>query len=323
MPAYNAARYIEKAILSLQRQSHEDWQLIVADDASTDNTTEIVERFAARDSRIKLLTSNENSGSAYTPRKRAILAAETKWVMTLDADDWIDPQYIERLIERQHSANADIVWPVMYATPPGSRLVPTREYTRRDTIFKAPELILHTLPEWKISAAGGLVKKSIYTKAFQEVEKHFDIKNIFSDEAVTRALLQFADKAAFEETIYYYRMHPQSVTHAALDKKWHNYLTFGLQQIQYFKTKSGCDSELHRAAQTWLFHNRFDALQQLPGKTISQKKWKQLSKQIRHNIDLKQIAGNTSPKYRLLWQLPDSVIRMVLKLKKLRNSQSN
>lgn len=316
LPAYNAAPYIEKAIKSLQRQSYDDWRLIVVDDASNDNTADIVGAMASEDSRITLIKLEQNSGCAYIPRKTAIMAARTEWVMTLDADDWVESEYIARLVERQRDTKADIVWPVMYATPPGKRLVPQREYTRPDALYPGQQLLLATLPEWKISAAGGLIKKALYAKAFEEVEDNFDVNNIFSDEAVTRAMLLNADKVAFEETIYYYRMHQQSVTHKLPIKKWENYLTFGISQIAYLKKRCGEDSEQQRAAQIWLFHTLFDALKELPASRATKSEFREILKEIRLAVDLKEIAPYTSKKYRLLWRLPAVAVSWVMKLKK-------
>ena len=72
MPAYNAEKYISYAIESVIKQTFEDWELIIVDDASTDSTPNIIEEYAKRDSRIRVYTEKENSGSARLPRLKAI-----------------------------------------------------------------------------------------------------------------------------------------------------------------------------------------------------------------------------------------------------------
>ena len=64
MPAYNAERYIEAAIRSLEEQTVENWELIVVDDCSTDGTAQLLRRLAAEDPRIRPIFSAENRGAA-------------------------------------------------------------------------------------------------------------------------------------------------------------------------------------------------------------------------------------------------------------------
>lgn len=64
MPAYNAAHYIEQAIRSVQAQTMENWELIVVDDCSTDNTIQLVQKIAVEDDRIHLLLNDVNQGAA-------------------------------------------------------------------------------------------------------------------------------------------------------------------------------------------------------------------------------------------------------------------
>lgn len=85
MPAYNAAATIDETIRSLKEQDLDNWYLIVVDDGSSDNTKDIIEDIAKRDTRIKLITQT-NQGPAVA-RANAIAIAETEYIAILDADD--------------------------------------------------------------------------------------------------------------------------------------------------------------------------------------------------------------------------------------------
>lgn len=88
MPAYNAGKYIAQAIESIQEQTiSKGWSLLVCDDGSTDDTLEIVKKYAAKDPRVKWIRMPKNSGCVYQPRKAAIVAAKSEYVAPLDADD--------------------------------------------------------------------------------------------------------------------------------------------------------------------------------------------------------------------------------------------
>ena len=66
MPAYNAEKWIARAILSLQHQTISDWELCIVDDASTDSTIQVVENFMREDNRIKLECNETNLGCGLT-----------------------------------------------------------------------------------------------------------------------------------------------------------------------------------------------------------------------------------------------------------------
>ena len=86
MPAYNAERTIESAIRSVLRQSWTALELLVVDDASSDGTGEIVERWSARDPRVRYLPQKRNSGVSRS-RNIGVEAAEGAWIAFLDSDD--------------------------------------------------------------------------------------------------------------------------------------------------------------------------------------------------------------------------------------------
>ncbi len=84
-PSYNTAAFIEETINSVLAQSYTDWEMIIVDDCSTDNTDEIVAPYLA-DSRIRYLKNESNSGAAIS-RNYALREARGKWIAFLDSDD--------------------------------------------------------------------------------------------------------------------------------------------------------------------------------------------------------------------------------------------
>jgi succinoglycan biosynthesis protein ExoO len=94
-PAYKAARYIGQAIESVQAQTLTDWEMIIVDDASPDETAEVVKRYLD-DPRIKLIRSERNRGNGGA-RNLALEVAQGEWIAPLDADDWFAPERLEHL----------------------------------------------------------------------------------------------------------------------------------------------------------------------------------------------------------------------------------
>ena len=94
-PAYNCANTIEETILSVRSQTYGNWEIIIVDDCSKDNTVEIVKQHSLLDDRIKLICLEQNSGSA-TARNTAINHASGKYIALLDSDDLWKPEKLER-----------------------------------------------------------------------------------------------------------------------------------------------------------------------------------------------------------------------------------
>lgn len=88
-PAYNSAKYLPKTIESVRNQTYPNWELLIIDDCSADNTAEIVQRYAERDERIRLLKQNYNLGAA-AARNAGLDAARGKYIAFLDSDDFWD-----------------------------------------------------------------------------------------------------------------------------------------------------------------------------------------------------------------------------------------
>lgn len=89
MPAYNSATVLPDSIGSVQAQTHADWELLITDDCSRDETRTVAEFFAETDSRIRYFRLEHNSGAAQA-RNRSLTAARGRYIAFLDADDiWL------------------------------------------------------------------------------------------------------------------------------------------------------------------------------------------------------------------------------------------
>lgn len=85
-PTYNAAEYIAETIESVIAQTYSKWEMLIVNDCSKDNTAEIVQSYAAKDNRIKLINLKQNSGAAVA-RNTAIQNAKGRYIAFLDSDD--------------------------------------------------------------------------------------------------------------------------------------------------------------------------------------------------------------------------------------------
>ncbi|RKI30435.1 glycosyltransferase family 2 protein [bacterium 1xD8-6] len=98
MPTYNCAKFIARTFDSLQAQTYQNWELIVVDDHSQDNTKKIVEEYMKNDSRIQYHLLDVNSGAAVA-RTTAMKLAKGSYMAFLDSDDIWTPDKLERQIK--------------------------------------------------------------------------------------------------------------------------------------------------------------------------------------------------------------------------------
>ncbi len=99
MPCYNAGLYIEQAIKSVLFQTFQNWELLVIDDCSTDNSVEIIKKYEQQDRRIKYFNTEVTSGSPALPRNIGLDNAKGKYIAFLDSDDvWLPEKLQEQLL---------------------------------------------------------------------------------------------------------------------------------------------------------------------------------------------------------------------------------
>lgn len=106
IPCYNQAPYLPKAIESLLSQTWEDWECIIVDDGSTDNSADIVKKCCAEDKRF-FLYQKENGGSA-TARNMGLEKAQGEYIQFLDADDSMDSRKLECQIALMDEKQSDM-----------------------------------------------------------------------------------------------------------------------------------------------------------------------------------------------------------------------
>lgn len=107
VPAYNVEKYIETCLSSIRNQSFSNFEVIIIDDGSTDNSGTIAENYSKKDSRF-IVIHKKNEGLAVA-RKEGIQHSSGKYIYYLDSDDYIHPQTLEILFSFAEKENADVV----------------------------------------------------------------------------------------------------------------------------------------------------------------------------------------------------------------------
>ena len=152
LPFYNAEKYLALAIESVLQQTYTDWELLLLDDGSTDNSLSIAQSYAQKDSRIRVLSDSKNRKSGYRHNQAAQLT-KTKYLAKMDADDIMHPNRIARQVEilETHS-EIDVLGTNAYIINDDNKVIGTRypidseERLERVKDFMQPTIMAKT--EW-------------------------------------------------------------------------------------------------------------------------------------------------------------------------------
>ena len=108
IPIYNVAEYLPKCLDSVVNQTYKNLEIICVNDCSPDNCDKILQDYAAKDERIKII-NRETNGGLSAARNSGMEVATGEYIYFIDSDDWIDNDYIEQMVQAATNNNAEVV----------------------------------------------------------------------------------------------------------------------------------------------------------------------------------------------------------------------
>lgn len=210
MPVYNAEKFLNEAIESVLNQTYTDFELLLINDKSTDNSKEICREYSEKDSRIVLLENNSENHGPGPARNIGLDYATGEYIYFMDADDWIDINLLLYAVNRMRETNADIVqFGVMYEQ---NDEINSEQYCWRGKNFLTKDEIKKDFFNfWKEN------RNSLWIHLFRrDVVKTIKFENIISGEDISYTLDAFskAERIAYiENVLYHYRYVEGSTSH--------------------------------------------------------------------------------------------------------------
>ncbi len=217
MANFNGGAYLADAIGSVQVQTLRDLEIIVSDDASIDNSVDIVTQLQATDPRIRLLRSDHNGGPA-AARNRAIQVADGTWIAVVDSDDLIYPNRLKTLIEAAERDRADIVADDLLKVDL-NKIEPTRRLLSgrwMDAPFWVDIVEYIRLNQMYGPGPGlGYLKPLFRASIFRKTATRYDesLKNSEDYDLVLRLLHSGKRMRVYPVPLYVYRKHSNSLSH--------------------------------------------------------------------------------------------------------------
>lgn len=254
VPVYNMEKYLRTCFDSIIAQTYKDFILLVVDDGSTDGSGEICDEYAAKDSRIKVIhTENQGQGEA---RNTALKNIETDYVAMVDADDCVNIHFLERLMEIMQRTDADIVGPGYKIYLDDSEIDYKESIAYDDShfeIFSRDQAVEMLCLEYQKAPA---TPQRLYKiKALKGIS--YPTIGVNIDEWAVHNIFMNVDSIVVDhEPLYYYRNSPEGMTRNFSEKKISGVLAvidriYTLNKNGYTQYDEALYSRLHTLAQNF------------------------------------------------------------------------
>lgn len=219
VPNYMHADYLDQRLQSIANQSFEDFEVILLDDASTDDSAKILTSWAAKDARFRFIPNDSNSGSTFSQWNLGVSHAKGEYLWIAESDDWADPTLLEKLVplmDKHHgvaiafgqSMLVNAQGDLMHSFDVNYRYIFkhdrwTRPYLNdgRDEIRNY--MMLHNIVP---NASGALLRKSMYD-AIGGADPSWKLNG---DWMFYIRMLEVGDIAYTPEVLNYFRLHDQT-----------------------------------------------------------------------------------------------------------------
>lgn len=220
MPAYNASAFLARSISSVINQTYQNWELLIVDDGSTDDSREIVQAFCAEDFRINLLC-NQHGGTARA-RNTAIAIAEGDYLAFIDADDVYHPCYLELLLRAALQETADLVVCDITRGTDCKPFLNTEVNASHRLVSKEQAFALMYGGEWPLMISPW---NKLYSRELFAIS-HFPDSRFFEDAATINLAIYGAKCICLlDSPLYFYYITPNSSSKTKrsvelLDREW-------------------------------------------------------------------------------------------------------
>lgn len=232
IPVYNVEQYLTKCLDSCFEQSFTDIEVIAVNDGSSDSSGQILEEYASRESRLKVL-HQINSGVAVA-RSTGICHAQGEWLMFLDSDDYLPSDSVKKLLTKAENTGSDIC----------SGVICSRADNGKTYLF-SNEFVIKT----KADIAVALLTEKIQASLCGKIFKSYLFKNVIVDKrlkigedafVVMQAYYYASYVSITNDVVYYYYQRSNSVTHQPSLPTLMSRLIFIELTIEYYNKHAYC-----------------------------------------------------------------------------------
>lgn len=226
IPNYNHACFLDKRIQSILDQTYQNFEIILMDDSSTDNSLEIINSYALHPKVSNIIINEKNSGSTFKQWNKGILQAKGEYIWIAESDDFAEPEFLQSLVDKLDQnpsvglaycqswninerdeiifswlKNTEDIDPLKWLSP----YINNGHHEIRDCLF-----LRNTIP----NASAVVFRKDLFLKVGMANESF----KICGDWMMWQRILSLSDVAYISDHLNYFRTSPQSISKNPLKK---------------------------------------------------------------------------------------------------------
>ncbi len=267
IPVYNTAEYLPKCLDSIIAQSLQDIEIICVDDGSTDSSPNILDVYALRDRRVKVI--HKENGGPVSARKVGVLVADGDYIAFVDSDDWIDTNMYEQLYRIAEKNNVEIVTCGFYLEGNYTTIhldtVPQELY-REEKMLWLRDRAIYNLRERSSGLKASLCYKLFKRELIQIAQSKIPDEIVMADDkmCLLTALLDCNSVYVCHTPFYHYRIRSNSIVHTGSEE----YLLKVYEVYRYMK-KLYCHKsftkEMHKQSEIYITELLYKGINTLLG----------------------------------------------------------
>ena len=239
VPVYRVEKYLSRCIDSILSQTFKDFELILVNDGSPDNSRDICNKYAEKDKRVIVL--NQANGGVSVARNAGLNwvydNSDSQWITFVDSDDWIHPNYLEFLYNGAVNRRGKISI---------CEFVRTNEQ-KEYPLIKKPLIDFIKTEDYYFENNTNFILawgKLYHRDCFKSIR--YPVGRIHEDEFVTyKILFEFEKLVLIREHLYYYFSNPEGITHTKFTNKRYDVLQALYEREKYFHERGMTNLENH------------------------------------------------------------------------------
>lgn len=230
VPIYKVEEYLHRCVDSLLGQTYGDFELILVDDGSPDGCGSICDAYAAADSRVRVI--HKPNGGLSDARNAGMDIAAGEYIAFVDSDDWVAPEYLERLLEGLTGSGADICDCSILRTDSSESIVPSEKAA--PTVYTTEAALTELIRD-------GEFHQHVWNKLYRRTvigDIRFPKGKLNEDEFWTYQVFSNASRIAkLPEVLYYYFQRPGSIMGAGFNLRRLDALEAKVQRQEYIRAR--------------------------------------------------------------------------------------
>jgi len=276
IPNYNHAVFLKQRIDSILNQTYQDFEVIILDDSSTDNSVEIIESYRNHPKVSQIVINDQNGGSPFLQWQKGIQLAKGEWIWIAESDDWCEPELLEELLKLVNDNTGIAFCQSIAVNQNGKKVWQSRWPSEHEEIEGKKFISKYLLwGNYIVNASMSIFRKMVY----EQISNKFIHFKVIGDWMFWIELSTFCNVAVSNKQLNYFRNHECNTSGLAY--------TTGLVYIEFLSLVEKLKKDKLITAQEELEMLKHQFYEFLNDKRVLSERYRQVYKQFQFKLGVK------------------------------------